>query len=743
MYAAASKKSILVAILVGGMLCLSAVRPALASGTGVWTGGGPKAKSVFALAIDSSNPNILYAGAYGSGVFKSTNAGAIWDPSTAGLTNTYIHAVAIYPQNHTILFAGTNDGIFKSTDSGITWVASLLTTHSARAICFDAGNPNLIYAGTLGDGIYKSTNLGASWQSAGVGLANSSVRTIAHHPILSGTALAGAGTGGGVHVTSSEGLFWSQVADTNGQGAVSDLIYDPLDASRVYAGMMDRGVLRSNDGGSNWTKINLGLTSFRTRALAVADTHRYVGTDTSGIFYTTLNSLSWQPRITGLPNLMIRALTTKPGVPKTVYAGTDGAGIYQSTNSGVSWTPLNTYLTDTTGRSLLVRNDPGGTLVCGTGFGDGIWRSTNDGISWIRAAVFDTRNSVLALEETGGGELYAAAYGNGVYSSLDGGSNWAITDTVTLANLFVRCLSADPTDAMEILVGTGDGPWRTTDAGASWAPLNFGFPPATSVRDLERAPGTPITIYAGTDSIGVYKSTDGGASWVASNSGLTQLYARSLAIDPTNAALLLLGTETGLFRSTNAGASWASYGSGLPSLPSIRALVVDPTTPTRVFAGIWEQGVYRSENGGASWTAMNGGLPDLKVYSLALNASRTTLFAGTRLRGVFAFTYSATGVGDLRDGAREGLTLTASPNPTSSAASLRFSISEDGPATIAIYGVQGALVRAFEGGALGRGAHGIVWDGRDAAGRPAASGVYFARLDAAGVSRSVKLTLMR
>src|SRR2546426_7667567 len=45
-----------------------------------WSSNGPEGGSVAALAIDSSNPAIIYAGA-GGGVFKSTNGGGSWSPS--------------------------------------------------------------------------------------------------------------------------------------------------------------------------------------------------------------------------------------------------------------------------------------------------------------------------------------------------------------------------------------------------------------------------------------------------------------------------------------------------------------------------------------------------------------------------------------------------------------------------------------------------------------------------------------
>ena len=62
---------------------------------------------VHALAIDPATPSHLYAGTYGGGVFKSTNGGGNWSAVNTGLTNTDVRALAIDPATPTTLYAGT------------------------------------------------------------------------------------------------------------------------------------------------------------------------------------------------------------------------------------------------------------------------------------------------------------------------------------------------------------------------------------------------------------------------------------------------------------------------------------------------------------------------------------------------------------------------------------------------------------------------------------------------------------
>jgi photosystem II stability/assembly factor-like uncharacterized protein len=70
------------------------------------------------LAIDSTNPDIIYAGSWGLGIFKSSDGGQTWNNINSGLTNTFVTALAIDPTNAGIMYAGTWGGVFKSFPPG-------------------------------------------------------------------------------------------------------------------------------------------------------------------------------------------------------------------------------------------------------------------------------------------------------------------------------------------------------------------------------------------------------------------------------------------------------------------------------------------------------------------------------------------------------------------------------------------------------------------------------------------------
>jgi len=164
---------------------------------------------VVPLAIDPSNPQILYAGTSDqfdatqvthptllTGVYKSTDGGANWTQSSSGLptypgspTNLGVLALAIDPLVPSTLWAAVIDinaaygapgHIYKSTDSGATWTDSSagLTSADIRALLVDhpsLASPAVVYAaggGTSGNpgGVFKSYDAGATWHSESIGL---------------------------------------------------------------------------------------------------------------------------------------------------------------------------------------------------------------------------------------------------------------------------------------------------------------------------------------------------------------------------------------------------------------------------------------------------------------------------------------------------------------------------------------------------------------------------------------------
>jgi flagellar hook assembly protein FlgD len=72
-----------------------------------------------------------------------------------------------------------------------------------------------------------------------------------------------------------------------------------------------------------------------------------------------------------------------------------------------------------------------------------------------------------------------------------------------------------------------------------------------------------------------------------------------------------------------------------------------------------------------------------------------------------------------------------------------FELARTGPVELGIYDVRGQLVQTLVSGVMQSGRQDQVWQGQDGAGRPVASGIYFCRLTADGVTQTRKMLLAR
>ncbi|MGD9548255.1 MAG: FG-GAP-like repeat-containing protein [Candidatus Krumholzibacteriia bacterium] len=84
-----------------------------------------------------------------------------------------------------------------------------------------------------------------------------------------------------------------------------------------------------------------------------------------------------------------------------------------------------------------------------------------------------------------------------------------------------------------------------------------------------------------------------------------------------------------------------------------------------------------------------------------------------------------------------------SPNPFNPSTTIRFELRKSGPVSLEIYDVAGRSLKTLVSGDLTAGPHSMIWRGDDRDGRTLPSGVYFARLQADGTTRTTKLMMMK
>ena len=320
------------------VLVLSLVMGAGVARAGVnqWTSTGPSAGDVRSLAIDPVNPNTVYVGTSANGVFKSTNAGGTWSAVSDGLTaSAPVSALAIDPTNPTIVYAAST-GVLKSASGGEKWspvTSGLPLNVSVLALAMDPSASSTLYAGTTA-GLFKTINAGSSWSAIDVDPSVAEVDAVAIDPTNPSTVYVGAR---GVFKSTNGGASWSSASAglPAALPAIQVLAIDPSTPSTLYAGTFGNGMYRSTDAGGSWNTITTGAGPVDGVAVhnfigafafdPVTPGLVYVGTGVNGfggsVFKSTDGGTTWSPHNTGLPNVAIHALVIDPRT-RPFYAAT-------------------------------------------------------------------------------------------------------------------------------------------------------------------------------------------------------------------------------------------------------------------------------------------------------------------------------------------------------------------------------------------------------------------------------------
>jgi len=180
----------------------------------------------------------------------------------------------------------------------------------------------------------------------------------------------------------------------------------------------------------------------------------------------------------------------------------------------------------------------------------------------------------------------------------------------------VNGIGFHPTDSNTFWVGSPQGGvWKTINGGKNWTTNTDGLP-TLGVSDIAVNPSNASILYIGTGDrdggdaagLGVYKSTNGGVTWVASNTGMGNRTVSKVIIDPSTNTRVIAAVNGGIYRSTNSGGSWTQTFSG----GNFKDIVFHPTNSNIVYAARYGNNLayfYKSTNNGVSWTRITSGLP--------------------------------------------------------------------------------------------------------------------------------------
>ncbi len=112
----------------------------------------------YELAVDPSNPDMIFVGFYGGSLAISTDGGQTWNLSASGMSpEAMVSAIVVDLINPQVVYAGTlNSGVYLSLDGGQTWSAlnDGLLNRTVRGLALST-NGSVLYAVSEGGGVFR------------------------------------------------------------------------------------------------------------------------------------------------------------------------------------------------------------------------------------------------------------------------------------------------------------------------------------------------------------------------------------------------------------------------------------------------------------------------------------------------------------------------------------------------------------------------------------------------------------
>jgi photosystem II stability/assembly factor-like uncharacterized protein len=485
------------------------------------------------LAMGSGDPNTLFLGQHGGGIWRSLDGGESWTKLAGGLPTTGVQRIllATAPSEPNVIYTAIINassglrGLYRSADGGNTWTAKPNTPDFPYPqgwydafLGVDPTDENTIYAGGVFPtyavaGVIKSTDGGDSWVD--ISCPGSCLTEPNLHPDMHAIAFA------------SDGTLW-----------VGN----------------DGGVWKSPDGGASWINTNatLNITQNYAIALSPADQTRVMGgTQDNGTVERQSNEEDW---------------------PQTV-AGDGGFLAYDFDEPARRYT---TYV------RLSVYRLFGGSIVNISGPWSG------DRRNFIAPLVMDPNDSAT---------LYGGTYRVWRTQNASAAATWSayspdLTDGGTL-----NAIAAAVGPSGVLYTGSSDGKvFVKPSEAAAWQDRSSGLPTG-QVSDIVIDPADPahaFVAFHNTSGERILETTTSGSSWAdATGSLIDGVAARALAVDwRYEPPVLLVGSGAGVYWSTNLGGVWVKDGTDLPNV-NVGDLAIDPSSGT-ITVGSYGRGAWRA-----------------------------------------------------------------------------------------------------------------------------------------------------
>ena len=628
-----------------------------------WRTTGPQGGDVRALVVDPQNPDRFYFGTLDGQIYTSDDGGKQWRLLyNFGKPRLFVDEIIVDPRNSKVLYVGAHrhnlpGGFFKSTDGGASWKESSdLKNEAIHSLAQSESDPDTLIAGTF-TGVFRSDDAGQSWKQ--------------------------------LPTKSEPGLLH-----------VESLAIDPRTSDTIYAGTFYLPY-KSVDGGKSWTSIKNGIiddSDIFAIDIDPRDPNHIIASACSGIYESKNAGEEWR-KVQGIPSQSrrTRAILQHPSVPGMVFAGTT-EGFWLSDKSGAADSWMVTTSRQLEINSIAVHPSRPDMIFIGTN-NYGVMVSNDGGKSFAPTnGGFSGRfaNAILADRETPN-RVYAStintATGGGFFFvSEDNGESWRPSMRSMPSRLITYAILQDATDADIVYLGTNLGIYKSTDRGASWAPVwavekkraparkttrSKTTKPAAAVAtkprtgptlseivmqaqealrnagyhlgdpDGKSGPETTVAVkkFQGDRHLPVTGKLDSitlSALGIVKSSGLSGAGSSDLIIadavntmvhtvDPeTQKPAILAGTNSGLYRSVDPSKGWEklSYGSFDPRTTCISTTAEQPET---IIVGTPASGILMSRDAGKTWRQLDGVPRDVPVNTIAQDPQRPDyIYVGTK-----------------------------------------------------------------------------------------------------------------
>jgi len=414
---------------------------------------------VLCLAKHPTNPDIMYAGTDGGGIFKTTDAQSAtihWTwvgRSENGLTNGIVRDIRIDESQPSIIYAATDQGVFRSTGSGATWQnMSIFKEIRGESLGIlnkaDGDSDGLSDATYILDYACNQNRTKTKVYLNGVETRYyifEGSQTIAF--IIQNTGLS---NGAAITIDYQTGNMLPTDNPVYAL-AIDSVTPEPDKNSIIYAALYGAGVYRSSDAGYSWDFRSSGVSNTNILSLAidpVTTTTLYAGTWGGGIFRTLNSGDTWSSLNTGLTHTVVNTILVDPTAPTRIYAGTMLGGVFWYDNSGLgTWVQATTNVNATDVNNTYVKDigidTADGTLYAAT-YTDGnapvggVFRSADNGVTWGRVTSLEN-NGVFCLEVDGAAgddTIYAGSYKRLASRTTNSGTTWSVVNSSSPDNLY-------------------------------------------------------------------------------------------------------------------------------------------------------------------------------------------------------------------------------------------------------------------------------------------------------------------